>query len=181
MFVAVASLILILLVLYWIRVRVWADKSRQPYVPMLLIAMLVLLAYTGRSGEGMHGSGAPLMIAFAADVSLSMGTIPEPGTNKDVGTRLERAQQVLLPVLADLGATTRPVLVSVTAFTSKSETILAWDDDLSLVREIMEFVLTTGLLTEAGSDLGVALNGIVPHFESLPETYRSRLSGDILT
>ena len=173
MFVAVASLILILLVLYWIRVRVWADTSRQPYVPMLLIAMLVLLAYTGRSGEGMHGSGAPLMIAFAADVSLSMGTIPEPGTNNDVGTRLERAQQVLLPVLADLGATTRPVLVSVTAFTSKSETILAWDDDLSLVREIMEFVLTTGLLTAAGSDLGVALNGIVPHFESLPETYRS--------
>ena len=120
-----------------------------------------------------RGPGAPVLVAFAADVSLSMGAIPEPGTRDDVGTRLERAQRVLLPVLANLSAAARPVLVSVTAFTSKSETILAWDDDLSLAREIIEFVLTTGLLTEAGSDLGAALNGVVPHFESLPETYRS--------
>ncbi len=173
MFVALALLILILLILYWIRIRVWADTSRQPYVPMLLIAMLALLAYAGRSGEGTQSPGAPVLVALAADVSLSMGTIPEPGTNDDVGTRLERAQRVLLPVLANLGAAARPVLVSVTAFTAKSETILAWDDDLSLAGEIIEFVLTTGLLTEAGSDLGVALNGVVPHFESLPETYRS--------
>ncbi len=172
MFVAVAFLILILLVVYWIRIRMWADTSRQPYVPLLLIAMLALLAYTGRSGEGTQSPGAPALIALAADVSLSMGTIPEPGANDDVGTRLERMQKVLLPVLADLGAAARPVLVSVTSFTSKSETILAWDDDLSHAREIIEFVLTTGLLTEAGSDLGVALNGVVPLFESLPEKYR---------
>ncbi len=172
MLVAVALLILILLVFYWIRIRMWADTSRQPYVPLLLIAMLALLAYTGRSGEGAQSPGAPALIALAADVSLSMGTIPEPRANDDVGTRLERMQKVLLPVLADLGAAARPVLVSVTSFTSKSETILAWDDDLSHAREIIEFVLTTGLLTEAGSDLGVALNGVVPLFESLPETYR---------
>lgn len=172
MFVTAALLILILLVLYWIRIRAWTDTSRQPYVPIMLIAMLALLAYTGRSGEGTQGPGSPVLVALAADVSLSMGTIPEPGANDDVGTRLERAQQVLLPVLANLGAVVRPVLVSVTAFTSKSETIMAWDDDLSLAREIIEFVLTTGLLTEAGSDLGVALNGIVPHFENLPETFR---------
>ncbi len=172
MFVAVALLILILLVLYWVCIRVWADTSRQPYVPLLLIAMLALLAYTGRNVEGTQSPGTPALVALAADVSLSMGTIPEPGANDDVGTRLERAQQVLLPVLANLGVAARPVLVSVTAFTSKSETILAWDDDLSLAREIIEFVLTTGLLTEAGSDLGIALNGAVPLFESLPETYR---------
>lgn len=165
-------LTLILLVIHWIRIRVWADTSRQLQVPMLLIAMLVLLVYTGRSGEGAHGPGAPVFVALAVDVSLSMGTIPEPGAIDDVGTRLERAQQVLLPVLASLDAATRPVLVSVTAFTSKSETILAWDDDLSLVRELIEFVLTTGLLTEAGSDVGAALNGVVSHFESLPDRYR---------
>ena len=172
MFVAVALLILILLVFYWTRHSTWADASRQSSVPLLLIAMLGLLAYTERSGEGTPGPGAPVLVALAADVSLSMGTIPEPGTNDDVGTRLERVQQVLLPVLANFDAAARPVLVSVTAFTSKSETILAWDDDLSLAREIIEFVLTTGLLTEAGSDLGVALNGVLPHFENLPETYR---------
>ncbi len=173
MFAMLALLILVLLVVYWTRIRVWADASRQPYVPMLLIFMLALLAYTGRSSEGTQGPGAPVLLALAADVSLSMGTIPEPGTNDDVGTRLARVQRVLLPVLANLSAATRPVLVSVTAFTSKSETILAWDDDLSLAREIIEYVLTIGLLTEAGSDLGVALNGVVPHFESLPEMYRS--------
>ena len=173
MFAMLALLILVLLVLYWTRIRVWADASRQLHVPMLLIFMLALLAYTGRSSEGTQGSGAPVLLALAADVSLSMGTIPEPGTNDDVGTRLARVQRVLLPVLANLSAAARPVLVSVTAFTSKSETILAWDDDLSLAREIIEYVLTTGLLTEAGSDLGVALNGVVPHFESLPEKYRS--------
>ena len=173
MFIALTLLASILLVLYWTRTRVWADTSRRPHVPMLLIAMLALLVYTGRSGDGAQGPGAPVLVAFAADVSLSMGAIPEPGMKDDVGTRLERAQQVLLPVLANLSAAARPVLVSITAFTSKSETILAWDDDLSLAREIIEFVLTTGLLTEAGSDLGTALNGVVPHFESLPETYRS--------
>ena len=173
MYVALSSLLLILLVFYWIRMHVWADTARSPTVPILLIAMLAMLAYTGGSGEGAQSADAPAVVALAADVSLSMGATPEPGANDDVGTRLERVQQVLLPVLAELGAAVRPVLVAVTAFTSKSETILAWDDDLSLAREIVEFVLTTGLLTEAGSDLGVALNGVVPLFESLPESYRN--------
>lgn len=163
---------LVLLVSYWTRMRIWADKSRSPTVPMLLMAMLALLAFTGRSSDEAQSPAAPALVAFAADVSLSMGTIPEPGSYEDVGTRFERVQQVLLPVLAELSAAARPVLVSVTAFTSTSETILAWDDDLSLAREVIEFVLTTGLLTEAGSDLGVALNGVIPLFESLPDTHR---------
>lgn len=167
-----ALLVFVVLVLYWIRIRVWADTARHPHVPLQLVAMLVLLVFIGRGGEQMQGSSPPILVAFATDVSLSMGAVPDPSANDDVATRLERAQQVLLPVLANLSAAARPVLVSVTAFTSKSETILAWDDDLSLAREIIEFVLTTGLLTEAGSDLGVALNGVVPHFESLPEKYQ---------
>jgi hypothetical protein len=172
MLVLLAMLVLILLVLYWVRIRVWADTTRDPYMPIQLLAMLVLLVFIGRSGDETQGPGAPVLVAFATDVSLSMGAIPDPDTNDDVATRLARAQRVLLPVLANLSAAARPVLVSVTAFTSKSETILAWDDDLSLAREIIEFVLSTGLLTEAGSDLGVALNGVVPHFESLPETFK---------
>jgi hypothetical protein len=172
MLVLLAMLVLLLLVLYWVRIRVWADTTRDPYMPIQLLAMLVLLIFIGRSGDETQGPGAPVLVAFATDVSLSMGAIPDPDTNDEVATRLERAQRVMLPVLANLSAAARPVLVSVTAFTSKSETILAWDDDLSLAREIIEFVLSTGLLTEAGSDLGVALNGVVPHFESLPETFK---------
>jgi len=172
MLVLLAMLVLLLLVLYWVRIRVWADTTRDPYMPIQLLAMLVLLIFIGRSGDETQGPGAPVLVAFATDVSLSMGAIPDPDTNDDVATRLERAQRVMLPVLANLSAAARPVLVSVTAFTSKSETILAWDDDLSLAREIIEFVLSTGLLTEAGSDLGVALNGVVPHYESLPETLK---------
>jgi hypothetical protein len=172
MLVLLAMLVLLLLVLYWVRIRVWADTTRDPYMPIQLLAMLVLLIFIGPSGDETQGPGAPVLVAFATDVSLSMGAIPDPDTNDEVATRLERAQRVMLPVLANLSAAARPVLVSVTAFTSKSETILAWDDDLSLAREIIEFVLSTGLLTEAGSDLGVALNGVVPHFESLPETFK---------
>ncbi|MFQ5982072.1 MAG: VWA domain-containing protein, partial [Woeseiaceae bacterium] len=173
MFAALALIVLILLISYWIYFRVWADNTRQLHFPLLVIAMLVLLAFVGRSGESARNLGTPVLLAIAADVSLSMGTVPEPSRNEGVGTRLERAQQVLLPVLAHLSTVVRPVLVSVTAFTSKSETIMAWDDDLSLVREIIDIVLTTGLLTEAGSDLGVALNGVIAHFESLPDGYQS--------
>jgi hypothetical protein len=162
----------VLLVAYWWQQRFWNDPGRERPVFVVLVVMLGALLYTQRDADQFRGPSGPLLLAIAADVSLSMGTMPEPGSAGDVGTRLERAQAALTPVLASLATTTRPAMVSVSAFTSKAETILAWDDDLSLVREIIEYVLTTGLLTEAGSDLGVALNGVVPLFESLPEALR---------
>ncbi|MDH3546927.1 MAG: VWA domain-containing protein [Gammaproteobacteria bacterium] len=180
MFTVFAIAISLLLVLYWLRYRVRSNPAVTPTVFILLPLMLVLLVYVDRSGAESAGPGAPIVIAIAADVSLSMGTLPAPAANEDVGTRLDRARQTLLPLLAGLGATARPVMISVTAFTAKSETILAWDDDLSLVREIIEYVITTGLLTEAGSDLGTALHGVVPLYESLPEDYRGPEHAKIL-
>lgn len=170
----VAALLLVLLaVAGWAaHVRVWRDDTRYRTFPALLVAMLLLLFYVHESGGEAAGGGAPVLIAVAADVSLSMGTIPEPGAHGEIGTRLERTQSVLLPLFARLASAARPTLVSVLAFTAKAETILAWDDDLALAGEIVEYVLTTGLLTEAGSDLGAALTASVPLFESLPEAYR---------
>jgi len=171
-FAYLVIVVAVLLAAYWWRQGLWKDPARERPVFVVLVVMLGLLLYVDRDVDQFRGPSGPLLLAIATDVSLSMGTMPETGSGADAGTRLERAQAALIPVLASLATTARPAMVSVSAFTSKAETILAWDDDLSLVREIIEYVLTTGLLTEAGSDLGVALNGVVPLFESLPEALR---------
>lgn len=171
MFVAAAFLVLVAVIAYGVHERAWDNPQRHRSVPVILIVMLLLVLFLRQGDEDAAGSNAPILLAISADVSLSMGTLPEPSVLDGVGSRLERAQAVLLPLLSTLGASGRPVMVSISAFTIKAETILAWDDDVSLGQEIVEFVLTTGLLTEAGSDLGVALSGVLPLFESLPEEY----------
>lgn len=173
MFAALSAIVVVTVAVYWLWLRAWSNGRYAPLTFALLPAIVIVLVFiAGRGGGDFEGGHDPLLLAIAADVSLSMGALPDPDANADARTRLERAQQALLPMLARLGASARPTMISVTAFTSKSETILAWDDDLSLVREVIEHVLSTGLLTEAGSDIGVALNGVVPLFESLPEAYR---------
>lgn len=172
MFLVCTLLVAATIVAYGVRYRIWASPAVDRPVVAALVALLLLLMATTRGGDAMQPGADPVFLAIAADVSLSMGTRPDPFLHTDTGTRLERVQGALLPLLADLGASPRPALVSVNAFTSKSETILAWDDDLALAREIVRYVLSTGLLTEAGSDLGAALGGTLPLFESLPESYR---------
>jgi hypothetical protein len=93
---------------------------------------------------------------------------------------LQRTRRALLPLLTELESSARPVMVGVTAFTSKAETILAWDDNLPQVREAVEYVLTPGLLTESGSDLGAALEGAERLFELLPAAYRESDVGKFL-
>ncbi len=172
MFLTFSLLVLAAVVAVSARERVWANPRRYLSVSALLVGMLALVVHARQATIDADGGDAPVLLAVSADVSLSMGTIPEPATHGETGTRLERAQAVLLPLLANLGSAARPAMVAVSAYTARAETILAWDDDLSLAQEIVEFVLTTGLLTEAGSDLGGALAGVVPLFESLPEGYR---------
>ena len=172
MFLGFALLVLAAVLTAGIRERVWENPQRYLSVSALLVAMLAFVVHARQATIDPASGDAPVLLAISADVSLSMGTIPEPATHGESGTRLERAQAVLLPLLANLASAARPAMVAVSAFTARAETILAWDDDLSLAEEIVEFVLTTGLLTEAGSDLGGALAGVVPLFESLPEAYR---------
>lgn len=172
MYFAIATVITIAIAAVAVRERSWANPQRFASVPILLAVMLGISVYLYRIDADARNPGAPILLAVAADVSLSMGTMPDPSQHGEIGTRLERIQRVLLPLFANLAAEGRPVMVSVTAFTAKSETILAWDDDLSLAQEIAEFVLSVGLLTEAGSDMGVALDGAQALFENLPEDYR---------
>ena len=169
-----AFVVLIVAALYWMRYRVWSNSANSKSLAVILLLMLVLLMYANKADRELLQGGAPTLIAIASDVSLSMGTVPDPRVDNTAGTRLKRVRQVLLPVLIEMDASTRPVMVSVIAFTSKSETVLAWDDNLPQVREVIEYVLEPGLLTEPGTDLGAALSGVVPLFESLPENYRGQ-------
>ena len=115
-----------------------------------------------------------MLVAFAIDLSLSMGAAPDPRSHGDVGTRMERAQKVLLPIIDALDASDAGVMVSVTGFTAVPETVLGWDNNLPQVREVIEYVIAPGMLTEPGSDLGAALQGIVPQFDNLPEDYQGK-------
>lgn len=181
MFIIVASgLTLTALVLYWIRMDVWTSGNYSVRHLVLLPLILFTLIYLQHNDTERNGSGSPVFVAIVTDVSLSMGTMPEPRAHGGVGTRLERARHALLPLLTELEASTRTVMVGVTAFTSKAETILAWDDNLPQIREVIEYVLTPGLLTESGSDLGAALKGTEQLFDILPSPYREAKEGKFL-
>lgn len=159
---------------YWAHYATWSNRSYSKLQMVVLLLMLAIMFFAHRTDRELLRGDVPTLIAIAADVSLSMGTLPDPRSEAGVGTRLERTKTTLSHLIAELDASTLPVMIGITAFTSKSETILAWDDNLPQVREAVEYVLSTGLLTEPGSDIGAALNGVAPLFEILPEAYRGQ-------
>lgn len=174
MFLITAFAVLIVVALYWVRFRTWSPPAYSKTQMVILLLMLAMLGFSHRADRQLLRGDVPTLIAIATDVSLSMGTRPDPRVDAATGTRLERAQATLSRIIAELDASTIPVMIGVTAFTSKSETILAWDDNLPQVLEAVEYVVTTGLLTEPGSDLGAALQGALPLFEILPDVYRDQ-------
>jgi hypothetical protein len=172
MFLLVALAVLVLVTVYWAYFQTWSNRGYSRIQMVVLLLMLATLVFAHRTDRELLRGNVPTLVAIASDVSLSMGTLPDPRTDVGVGTRLQRAQNTLTELLGELDASTLPVMVGITAFTSKSETILAWDDNLPQVTEAVDYVLATGLLTEPGSDLGAALDGAIPLFEILPEAYR---------
>lgn len=181
MLVLLASgLILAVLLIYWFRMDIWGGGRYRTRHLVVLPALLLTLVLLRESAGELRAGSAPVFVAIAADVSLSMGTMPEPLAHEGVGTRLQRTRRVLAPLLTELESSSRPVMIGVTAFTSKAQTILAWDDNLPQVREAVEYVLTPGLLTESGSDLGAALEGAERLFELLPPAYRESDAGKFL-
>lgn len=147
-------------------------RGNELYRPQAwLPTAIVLLVASLHAGDFQAApDGPPLLIVIAADVSLSMGTRPQPGTHPVSATRMERARSALLPLLRELDASTHRAMVAVTAFTAASETLLAWSDNLPQVREAVRYVLAPGLLTLPGSDLGAGLAGALPLFQSVPGT-----------
>jgi len=163
---------------YWyVRWNNAPDLTRRSVSSALMIVLaitLVVLVYLDRMDRTYLKDESPMLVALAIDLSLSMGAAPDPRTHGDVGTRMQRVQKVLLPVIDALDASDAAVMVSVTGFTAVPETVLGWDNNLPQVREVIEYVIAPGMLTEPGSDLGAALQGIVPQFDNLPVEYQDK-------
>jgi hypothetical protein len=174
MYVVLAALACVGLAAWWLYYGTWTSGRHSLWPLALLPLILVTLVVVRPDSPRNAGTGSPVLVAIAWDVSLSMGTMPDPREHAGAVTRLERARHVLLPFLTELDSSTRPVMLAVTAFTTRSETVLAWDDEVPQIREVLQYVLTPGLLTESGSDIGAALEGTVPLFEALPEAWRDR-------
>lgn len=173
---AIAVAILILLYWTWLWVRSGGGMRRS--VSFLLLALtgvaLGTIAYIERMDRSYMLDDTPVLITIAADLSLSMGAKPDPREHGEMGMRLERAQQVLLPILTALEASGAPVMISVTGFTAKSEMLMGWDGNLPQIREVIEYSMAPGILTEPGSDLGAALQGVVPLYDNLPAEYQEQ-------
>jgi hypothetical protein len=179
MYLAGIITVVILAAAFWFRRLQPGMASPRQSISIALMSLLLVtlssLAYVERMDRDTVEDDVPVIIAIAVDLSLSMGTKPDPRSYGDVGTRLQRAQKILLPVLNALDASGARVMISVTGFTGASETILGWDDNLPQIREALEYVIAPGILTQPGSDLGVALQGVIPNFENLSEEF---LTGD---
>lgn len=169
----VSGLVLAGLVTYWFRMGVLRSGNYETWqLPVLPIILLSIVFVDGDRGRP-EGSGEPMFIAIVADVSLSMGTTPQPEEHREVGSRMERARRALLPLLGEVETSGLPVMFGITVFTARAETLLSWDDNLPQIREAIEHVIAPGLLTESGSDLAAALEGAERLFSVLPQEYRN--------
>jgi len=179
MFLPALIIAVLIICLYWaLRLRsapAGTRRSMSIFVLLLVFATAGVLACLDSLNRSNYGENqTPILIVMATDLSLSMGAVPDPHSRGKVPTRLKRAKKVVLSILNGIDAAGASMMMGITGFTAKSETILAWDDNISQLDEVINYVLTPGLLTEPGSDLGEALAGAVPLFDNLPQEYRKR-------
>jgi hypothetical protein len=167
--------------LYWLYRAVASAPGRNvPSFALLIavLAMLTLLVVHERLGQQQRtyapADKPPIVVAIAVDLSLSMLAAPDPRTHPDVKSRLVRVQNALVTLLDRLAASQANVLTGVTAFTARSEIILAWDPNLAPAREVIAYVLAPDILTLPGTDLGAAVEGLLPLFDFLPSAYREK-------
>ena len=168
----------LLIAMYWIRYLFMEPgtdgRSISVFLFVLFIVALSIIAYIERMDRSTMLDDVPVVVALTTDLSLSMGATPDPREHGVIGTRLERAQQTLLPILNALESSGATVMMGITGFTAKSEMIMGWDSNIPQIREVIEYSMAPGLLTQPGSDLGVALQGVIPLFENLPEEYQNQ-------
>lgn len=174
-----AVIITVLLILaYW--GWVWLQTGGQIQRSLSVILMLIIffsaaiIIYVERMDTSYMLDDTPVLVGITTDLSLSMGATVDPREYSPLPTRLERAQRVILPILNALDTSGASVMMGITGFTAKSEMIMGWDGNLPQIREVIEYSLAPGILTLPGSDLGVALQGVLPLFENLPEEYQEQ-------
>ena len=174
-----AVIITVLLILaYW--GWVWLQTGGQIQRSLSVLLMLVIffsaaiIIYVERMDTSYMLDDTPVLVGITTDLSLSMGATVDPREYSPLPTRLERAQRVILPILNALDTSGASVMMGITGFTAKSEMIMGWDGNLPQIREVIEYSLAPGILTLPGSDLGVALQGVLPLFENLPEEYQEQ-------
>jgi len=170
--------VVFLVIVYWARhwIVSGGKSSRQVSIFMfvLLTISLLVIAYIEQMDRSFMLEDTPVLVAMTTDLSLSMGAAPDPREHGDIGTRLQRAQKILLPIMNALDSSGANVMVGITGFTAKSEMIMGWDGNLPQIREVIEYSMAPGILTQPGSDIGAALQGVLPLFENLPEEYQEQ-------
>lgn len=170
--------VVFLVIVYWARhwIISGGKSNRQVSIAMfvLLTISLLVIAYIEQMDRSFMLEDTPVLVAMTTDLSLSMGAAPDPREHGDIGTRLQRAQKILLPIMNALDSSGANVMVGITGFTAKSEMIMGWDGNLPQIREVIEYSMAPGILTQPGSDIGAALQGVLPLFENLPEEYQEQ-------
>jgi hypothetical protein len=170
--------VVFLVIAYWARFWLLGEGKcrRQVSIVMfiLITVALLVIVYIEQMDRSYMLEDTPVLVAMTTDLSLSMGAAPDPREHGNVGTRLQRAQRILLPIMNALDSSGANVLVGITGFTAKSEMIMGWDGNLPQIREVIEYSLAPGILTQPGSDIGAALQGVLPLFENLPEEYQEQ-------
>jgi hypothetical protein len=178
MLITAVFIIVLLIIAYWI--WVWSQtggkitRSLSVFLMLVLFVAIATIIYVERMDTSYMLDDTPVLVGITTDLSLSMGATVDPREYSPLPTRLERAQQTILPILNALDTSGANVMMGITGFTAKSEMIMGWDSNLPQIREVIEYSLAPGILTQPGSDLGVALQGVLPLFDNLPEEYQEQ-------
>jgi hypothetical protein len=173
-----AIVVTVMIIAYWVRYWLVLPGTMNRSVSILMLVLvgvaLSTIAYVERMDQSTMLDDIPVLVALTTDLSLSMGATPDPRDHAVIGTRLERAQKTLLPILNAMDTSGASVMMGITGYTAKSEMIMGWDSNLPQIREVIEYSMAPGILTQPGSDIGVALQGVLPLFENLPEEYQDQ-------
>ena len=178
MLITAVIITLLLILVYWgwvwLQTGGHVERSLSVFLMLVIFAAAATIIYVERMDTSYMLDDTPVLVGITTDLSLSMGATVDPREYSPLPNRLERAQQVLLPILNALDTSGASVMMGITGFTAKSEMIMGWDGNLPQIREVIEYSLAPGILTQPGSDMGVALQGVLPLFENLPEEYQEQ-------
>ncbi len=162
----------------------WAQPSRRALLANRRNAVaLVALVASGigfclwsvsleRGDNTFERLAQPVAIAVAFDLSPSMQAVPNPEIDGEYPPRFERGKAALLDFFRGLEEDRQPVIVSVLGFTRDAEIIMGWDQNLSQVREILQYAVAPDLFASSGTSIEAAAKSLTDAFAMLPDDIR---------